>query len=290
VPSPFPSLAANQRPSMIRLANGHLCLVTDTYDRKTGKAPEGLHIKPGCMVCISTNNGRDWRMKPIPVTLPHEADRKYGTLGYATLAQAPNGVIHLLATMTQPCLHYEFNEAWIWSDAGDIAPENSGGAFRKFHEEYPNGKTRATWSARITPGGRYFLHGKETTWYENGVKEYEAAFVNGSKSGEETFWGRDGQKIWTWTHHPENHTSTWTHYWRNGRKRLESVWDTRPKARDLDRHFSGLVANGLATHWTEQGRVTRVYTFTNGILAATQIGPSNELSTSDEAAKQRAAQ
>jgi len=224
-------------------------------------------------------------MKSIPVTLPHGADKKYGTLGYATLAQAPNGVIHLLATMTQPCLHYEFNEAWVWSDLGDIAPETTGGTIQQYEEKYPNGHTHATWSARITPGGRYLLHGKETTFYENGSKEHEADYANGLKTGQETYWAPDGAKIWSWSHDAENHTSTWTHYWRNGKKRIESVWDTRPKARDLDREFYGFVANGPATLWTEQGKVDRVYTFTNGMFAGMENPPSKELSTSDAKAE-----
>ncbi len=281
-PSPFPPLGGNQRPSMIRLANGHLCLATDTYERKTGKSPDALKMKPGCMVCISTNHGKDWRMKSIPVTLPHEADKRYGTLGYATLAQAPNGVIHLLTTMTQPCLHYEFNEAWVWSDAEDLAPETTGGKTRDFHEDYADGKTRATWSARITPGGRYLLHGKETTYYENGAKEHEVFYANGLKTGQETYWSVDGEKVWSWMHEPEKHTSTWTHYWRNGKKRIESEWDTRPKAWDLDREFYGLVADGPATHWTEEGKVVRVYNFTNGVFAGRQNHASKEVSASGE--------
>jgi hypothetical protein len=284
-PSPFPPLAGNQRPAMIKLSNGHLCFVTDTYDRKSGNTPEGLQIKPGCMVCISTNNGKDWRMKPIPVALPHEADRKCGTLGYASLVQAPNGIIHLLATMTQPCLHYEFNETWVWSDAGDLTPEMTGGRIQGFREKYPNGHTRVTWSARITPGGRYLLHGRETAYYESGGKAHEVLYENGLKTGQETYWAMDGTKIWTWSHHPEKHTSTWTHYWRNGKKRLESVWDTRPKARDLDREFHGLVANGSATHWTEQGKVARVYTFTNGMLEGLDNATPKEVSTRNEEAQ-----
>src|SRR5262249_39337643 len=153
--SPFPALGGNQRPCLIRLANGHLCIVTDGYHRKADKSPEGWAYGPGCVVAISTNNGTSWHIKRLPVTLPHEKDRKNGTLGYATVRQAPNGNLHLLATMTSPCLHYEFNEAWIFSDAGDLTPESTGGRIEKFTEKYADGSSRVTWTARICPNGRY---------------------------------------------------------------------------------------------------------------------------------------
>ena len=265
--SPFPALGSNQRPCLIRLANGHLCFVSDSYNRKGAKSPGGWNYGPGCIVAISTNNGAAWRIKRLPVELPHEHDRKYGTLGYATVRQAPNGLIHLLSTKTQPCLHYEFNESWVFSDAGDIAPETSGGSIRTYTERYPGGAPRATWGARLCQGGRYVLNGTETTWYENGQKEHEVAYVNGRKRGVETFWAPDGTKVWSWTHRPEEDSSTWVHYWRNGRKRIESQWSTRARARDLDREFFGLVANGAAYHWNEDGSPAHAYGFTNGVYA-----------------------
>jgi hypothetical protein len=267
VASPFPALGGNQRPCLIRLENGHLCFVSDSYNRKSGKSPDGWTYGQGCFVAISKDNGNTWRIKRLPVELPHEADRKNGTVGYATVRQAPNGVIHVLATMTQPCLHYEFNEAWVYSDAGDIAPENSGGAIRSYRENYPSGVARAVWSARICPNKRYLLSGTETTYYENGRKEHEVTYVSGRKTGQETFWVPDGTKLWGWTHHPESNTSTWIHYWDNGRKRIESTWNTKPQARDLNRSFFGLVANGPAYHWSRDGSSSRAYSFTNGWLA-----------------------
>jgi hypothetical protein len=265
--SPFPALAGNQRPCLIRLANGHLCFVSDSYNRQTGKSPEGWDYGQGCIVGVSTNSGAAWRIKRLPVELPHEADRKYGTLGYATARQAPNGVIHVLATMTHPCLHYEFNEAWVLSDAGEISPESSGGMVRSYRETYPGGAVRATWGARICPNGRYLLDGLETTYYPNGRKEHEVNYANGRKKGEETFWTPDGTKLWTWTHDPEHNTSVWVHYWNNGSKRIESRWLTQPRARDINRKFIGLVADGPAFHWNQEGKLVHAYSFTNGCFA-----------------------
>ena len=135
--------------------------------------PDGWKYGDGCFVALSTNNGASWHIKPLPVQLPNHERGTNGTLGYVTARQAPNGVIHILTTETQPCLHYELNEAWIFSDAGDVAPENSGGTVKKFSENYPNGKIRSQWSARICPNGRYLLDGKETDFYETGAKQHE---------------------------------------------------------------------------------------------------------------------
>ncbi len=272
-PSPFPALASNQRPSLIRLANGHLCLVTDSYRRRSEKSPEGWKLGEGCIVAISKDNGGTWHFKRLPVELPHERDHRHGTLGYATVRQAPNGVIHVLATMTHPCLHYEFNEAWVLSDAGDVAPETRGGRIEKYSERYPGGAVQATWSARICPNGRYLLDGVETSYFENGRKEHEVTYVNGRKTGEETFWAADGTRLWSWTHHPDRNQSTWTQYWSNGRKRLESNWITQPQARDLARSFFGLVADGPAYQWNADGRMEQTHRFAGGILVNDSTSP-----------------
>jgi len=274
--SPFPALAGNQRPCLIRLANGHLCFVSDSYQRKKDVSPAGWKYGEGCFVAISSDNGENWHIKRLPVELPHESDRKFGTLGYATLRQAPNGVIHVLATMTHPCLHYEFNEAWVLSKEGDIPAASSGGTIRQYRETYPDGRVRATWSARICPNGRYLLDGTETTFYENGSKEREVTYKNGRRIGSETFWKIDGTRVWSWTHHPESNTSTWVQYWNNGRKRLESNWNSQPVARDIKRAFFGLVANGPAYHWHQDGSPASPYNFTNGTFAGTLPPPVAE--------------
>jgi hypothetical protein len=272
--SAFPALASNQRPCLIRLANGHLCLVTDSCQRKANAPPTGWAYGAGCVVAISRDNGGTWRIKRLPVELPHEADHKHGTLGYATVRQAPNGVIHVLATMTHPCLHYEFNEAWVLSDAGDGVPESRGGAVRSYRESYAHGAVRATWSARICPNGRYLLEGKTTSYYEDGRKEHEVTYRNGRKTGAETFWGPDGTKVWSWIHDLENNRSKWVYWWNNGTKRIESEWNTQPKARDLDRRFFGLVADGPAYHWNRDGSPAYACEFTNGDFAGARPLPA----------------
>jgi len=272
VASPFPPLGSGQRPSLIRLADGNLFFVSDAFLNKAGRVPpDGWKYGNGCFIAISTNHGAAWRIKPLPVQLPNHARGTNGTLGYVTARQAPNGVIHLLTTETQPCLHYELNEAWICSDAGDVAPETSGGTIKKFSEKYPNGKLRAMWSARITPHGRYLLNGKETDFYANGAKQHEATYASGRKTGEEIFWSPDGKKLWSWSHDLKNHRSVWTQFWPNGRKKVESTWDTKPVARDLNRTFFGLVANGPVFQWNEDGVLLFQGSFLNGEFAGKQL-------------------
>jgi hypothetical protein len=216
-------------------------------------------------VAISTNNGISWHIKQLPVQLPNHQFRKYGTLGYVTSRQAPNGVIHVLTTETQPCLHYELNEAWIFSDAGDVAPETSGGTIKKFSDHYPDGKVRSQWSARICPHGRYLLDGRETDYYDNGSIQHEVTYAAGRKTGTESFWSPEGKRLWIWANDLKHNTALWVRYWPNGRLKSKSSWNTNPEARDLSRSFFGLVANGPAYQWSEDGKLVRSCLFTNGV-------------------------
>jgi hypothetical protein len=275
-PSPFPPLGSAQRPSLIRLASGNLLFASDSYLHKL-KQPPPADWKYGdnCFVAISTDNGASWHIKPLPVQLPGNQRTDHPSLGYCTLRLAPNGVIHLLTTVTLPCLHYEFNEAWIWSDAGEIAAENSGGTIREFSERYQNDKLRSKWIARICPNGRYLLHGEQVDYYEDGTTQHQVTYENGRKTGEETFWLPDGTKLWTWQRDLKNNRAVWTHYWPNGKKKIESTWNTRPQARDLKRNFFGYVAEGPSQQWDQQGNLIATYLFENGDLAESDQSSKN---------------
>jgi len=265
--SPFPWLGANQRPCVIKLTNGNLVMVGDSRHSRTPRVPFGWSASfDGPYVALSTNNGESWTIKELPVALKH-VRYWHKTIGYSTVRQAPNGVIHLLTTRTHPMLHYEFNEAWITTPtAGDILPETTGGTVGSYSETYPSGAPKADWSARITPNGRYLLDGPATHYYPDGKKQLEVTWVSGRRTGTETLWGPDGTKIWSWNHDLANNVSVWTHWWPNGQKRLESQWDTNPVARDLPtRHFRGLVSNGTARHWNMSGQLVDTYTFLNGV-------------------------
>ena len=269
----FAPLGSNQRPSVTRMQNGKLAFCSDAQHRG-GDKPSSSYGR-GCIVAISDNDGDSWHIKNLPVTLPHESDRDDGTLGYSTIRQAPNGVLHILSTMTHPCLHYELNEKWIFSGDGDITPETSGGTVNSYTEYYPSGSLRASWSARTCTNGRYLLHGKETFYYENGKKEYECIYENGKKVGTETFWTPAGIKLWSWEYGGAGSTTgKWVHYWSNGLKRIESNWQTYPRARDNSRHFSGRIAEGNCYHWNRDGSGARGYRFNDGELDGTASAPA----------------
>lgn len=260
--TPFPALSSNQRPVVLRLASGRLFFASDWQNRK-GAKPAGI-TESGAFVALSDDDGKTWKMKTLPGTLPHEAftlksrgwGRSYhgeGTLGYTVATQAPNGVIHLISSMNHPSLHWEMNEAWILSSSTAETPVAPGNG-KLFHEteQWPDGKI-ASWSARTDSAGRYVLDGTETWYAENGTKTYEATWRDGVKTGLETWWSPDGRKIWEWDHRPDG-IGVWTEYWPNGNKKHESRWkDGR--------------AVGEAMAWDYSGHVTGRYEFKDGELA-----------------------
>ena len=257
----FPALGSNQRPVLVRLASGRLFFAGD-WQHRGGKRPASI-AERGAYVALSSDEGKTWKVKTLPGTLPHESwvmpprglwnakTHGEGTLGYAVAAQGPNGVIHLVTSMNHPSLHFEMNEAWILSPetAETVVPASARGPLAG-REIYPGGRTRATWTGKIDGAGRYLLDGPETWYYEDGGRQYEVTWRAGNKTGEEVFRGRDGKKIWEWRHDPDG-ASVWTQYWSNGAKRSESSW-------------RGRRCHGTATLWSPEGRVTLRQEFRDG--------------------------
>jgi hypothetical protein len=264
--SPFPPLGSGQRPSMIRLASGNLLFVTDSYLQKIKRdAPAGWKEGDKTVVALSSDNGATWHMKPLAVQVAGHERREHPTLGYTTARQGPNGVIHVLTTVTQPCINYDFNEAWILSDAGDVSPQNAGGTPKSYAEKYPDGKPRSTWNARIADDGRYLLDGEELDYYPSGQKQHQVTYANGRKTGDETFWSTDGKVAWKWQRDLTANRGVWTQYWPNGNKKSESTWNIQPTIPDVKRPFVGYVADGTATQWDDAGKQTATAQFTNGV-------------------------
>ena len=115
--TPFPALASNQRPTLVRLKSGRLFFAGDAQDN-AGKQPDGFTMPRGAYVALSDDEGETWKIKRLPGAEDHEtparAKRLGGpTLGYAVAAQAPNGVIHLITSMNAQALHFALNEAWM---------------------------------------------------------------------------------------------------------------------------------------------------------------------------------
>ena len=265
--APFPQLGSGQRPSLIRLQSGSLFFVSDGYLHKYNIAPPAEWAKPhDAFVAISKDNGKTWHFKTLPAGLPQDNRPPYTSLGYSTVRQSSNGVIHVLATKDFPGLHYEFNEAWVWSDEGDICPETSGGEVKSFKEYYPGGQLKSEWSARICSDGRYLLEGKQVDYFSDGKVEHQAFYQNGRKTGREVLMNKDGSMRWSWERSLVTNRGTWTIYWPNGKKHIESRWLTKPKARDADRIFFGYVADGPTVHYDMEGKVGKTYTFKDGVL------------------------
>lgn len=265
--APFPQLGSGQRPSMIRLQSGALIFVSDGYLHKYHVAPPSEWGKPNdAFVAISKDNGKTWRFKTLPVGLPQDNRPPFTSLGYTTVRQAPNGIIHVLATKDFPGLHYEFNEAWLWSDVGEVEVPNKGGEVRSYKEYYPDGKLKAEWSALICTNGRYLLDGMQTEYYPDGKLQHQALYQEGRKVGREVLMNPDGTLRWTWERSLVTNRGTWTLYDAQGKKKIESRWLTRPTARDCDHQFFGYVADGPTVHYGPDGKVAKTYLFRHGIL------------------------
>jgi hypothetical protein len=255
---------SNQRPAAYRLANGDLAAAQDSANARQGDSG------PNPFVAISTNEGQSWITKVLPVARPHQLyvndSSAAGTLAYASVTQTPNGLIHVMSTMSAPGMHWEFNEAWVFSGSGDMTPETTGGTVQQYSENYPGGAPRAIWSARITAGGRYLLDGLETTYYPDGTVEYESTYASGLRVSS-NYYAPNGDLVWTWEQNNTTDTAVWTHYWSSGNKKLESRWLTFPNvpvAGGGSRRIRGLLAHGDAVHYDRSGAETARYNFNMG--------------------------
>lgn len=230
----FAHLGSNQRPTCIRLASGRLFLAGDLQSEK-GVQPAGF-TQRGCYVALSDDEGQTWKVRVLPATQPHERPDRYAamqghTLGYAVARQAPNGIIHLVATMTEPCLHYELNESWILHGAaagGDDAALLTSSAttvrdLRTITETDPQGRRTLVASGGIGNDGRYLLHGPWTAFDANGRARREATYALGRLRGRETVRDAAGNVSWT-RDYAEDGTEVWTTYWPDGQTRTRSTW------------------------------------------------------------------
>jgi len=212
-------------------------------------------------VALSEDEGKTWHIKELTGAQRHENQKvseamKGSTIGYSAARQAQNGIIHLITTMNQPCLHFEMNEAWIMSENEKSDAElmksyaTSISNVRDYEEKYPSGKTRIKWSAGVADDGRGLLHGQEVWYYENAQKQREATYKLGQKILSETYWSEDGKKIWEWQYN-EDGSSIWSQWRLNGKKKAESVW------RDFKCH-------GPAIFWDKDGNIISQVEFFHG--------------------------
>ena len=268
--TPFAALGSNQRPVIIRLQSGRLFFAGDYQDiRMMDNLPPKDISDRGSYVALSDDEGITWKIKKLELAPEHndwhgivkkgsKPQHGFGTLGYCAATQASNGVIHLMTSKGKPSMHFALNEAWILSDfTGEVnqQPGKNDDTIKKIEEHYTNGTPRVVSSGWVGKNG-FVLHGKETWYYEDGTKQYEANFNNGVLEGTETFWDNTGKIKWTCEHTPFG-ISVWTYYWPNGRKKSESTW-------------WGLTATGPATDWDSEGNVQHQIMFDKGRRVITE--------------------
>jgi|GEM_PF-278478 len=257
--TPFPALAVNQRPSLLRLQSGRLLFAAD-YQKRGNIAPEGITNR-GCYVAISDNDGATWRFKKLPGTQTHEKpeyQQNPDTLGYSAMRQAPNGMIHLITTMNTPCLHFEFSEAWVMSDALTATNEadlmessaTTPGTIGWFRENFSDSRPEARWIGGVADDGRFMLEGRTEWLFASGKPYYEAVYHLGKKVGEEKHWQEDGSLVWQREHRTDG-DCVWTQYWENGTRKSESTW----------RSFK---ADGPARCWDRDGKLISEVIFADG--------------------------
>jgi len=267
--SPFPPLGTNQRPTLVRLESGRLLFAGDYVLHNDGSQPAGIN-QLGCYVALSEDEGKTWRFRRLIGAQLHEdqerAERMKGpTLGYSVARQAPNGMIHLIATMNSPCLHFEFNEAWILNDqtgerSDKVLMASSARQIpdvRTFEEKDATGKIKARWSGGRADDGRFLLHGSEAWFWPGGGRQYEVSYELGRKVGKETVWRPDGSVAWSCDHDPKAGTVR-TEYWPNGQKKSETTWQN-------------FHAKGIARVWDPTGKLVSEKKFENGKLVQTSV-------------------
>lgn len=263
--TPFAALGSNQRPVIIRLKSGNLFMAGDFQNMKMFRNPPPAGItERGAYAALSTDNGKTWKIKKLPSVPPHQSwkgitdkswpNEGWGTLGYCTAVQSPNGIIHLLSSKSQPAMEFEMNEAWILSAFESEVHKSPGVAYigktKHFEEKYPNGQPRLQYSGWIADNGEFLRNGKENWYYENGQQQYEAVYHNGRKTALEKYWNTTGHLLWTKEYTPYN-TIIYTTYWNNGNKKSQSTW-------------SGIFAHGPTTTWDKNGNTTANMTFYYG--------------------------
>ena len=259
--SEFSPLGTNQRPTILRLASGRLFFASD-FQRIDGYQPESIKQR-GSFAALSDDEGKTWHYKKIPGGQGHESEMRRNemrgeTLGYAVAAQTPDGMIHLMASMTHPCIHFEFNEEWILDSSDKIINETDllkpttkkNSNVKTYKEFYENGKLRIEYSGGFSDDGRFLLNGKETWYYEEGNVKYIVNYDMGKKVGVESYWNSNGLKIWEWKHIADG-VSEWNQWWSNGIKKAESTW-------------INLICEGRARVWDYKGNLLSDVVFQNG--------------------------
>lgn len=255
----FPPAGTAQRPCMIRLQSGALCLVGDSYQHKRKIAPhKDWKYGNECFVAISRDNGKTWKIKTLPITLPQHHRLDHPSLGYCTIRQGQDGLIHVLTTTNYPGLEIEFNEAWIDSSITTSLGEK-GSVYGKQEALTP-----------LKESGYYVLDGTITENYADGKPLHSVTYKEGRRTGVETLWREDGTKRWEWTRFDDN-TAKWVHYRPNGLIHIISRWKTQAEPRDLYKvTLNGAIADMYTWEYDKSGMQTESTRFNNGVMEGSE--------------------
>lgn len=110
-------------------------------------------------------------------------------------------------------------------------------------EEYwPSHRIRVRKEVVRAPDGRTVNHGVHVEWHPNGIKRYEATYVDGKLDGVETQWHDNGQMM------------TQQCYERGLRQGPRYDWDPKGRKRK-EENFDHDVPHGTWTIWEKDGRV-----------------------------------
>ncbi|MBD3321353.1 MAG: SUMF1/EgtB/PvdO family nonheme iron enzyme [Chitinivibrionales bacterium] len=189
-----------------------------TYRLKSGNL---FFVHSDKWVALSTNNGSSWTTKQVPTAA--------SGFEYTGVTQDNNGMIHMFSTQSNPCAHFELNEAWILSSSTDITDPECQGTPADYSETQTDGST-VTWSAIDCVDGRYILHGMEEHNYPGGAPKYRVTWDKGVRAGIETFWNPDGSLRWQIFHGEDGTLDLWVRYWPDGSRRSESRWSYSTKS------------------------------------------------------------
>lgn len=261
-PSPFPMMTSGQRPSLVKLASGVLVTAGD-YQNKQRQKPQAFCDKDGSYIAYSTDEGETWTLKDLPGQQPRKKDGDIfgggGTVGYSVTCQSPDGMIHLVTSNTHPCLHFSFNEAWLYqpvpeqqpSDSQLLEPEQKQvEQVKTFQEQYPSGAVRCQYAGGQEAGGRFLLHGEERWYYETGELEAVYHYSHGKPVATHTRYHKNGNKDWEWEYYSDN-TARHSTYHATGTLRSTAGW-------------RGKMAEGLAQTFREDGSVQSEVWFAKG--------------------------
>ena len=128
------------------------------------------------------------------------------------------------------------------STAPSVLATQPAAATEVVKEYWPDGALKSSKEVVRRPDGTAVENGLCTTWYESGLKQYEATYVNGQISGTATAWHPNG-RVWT--------TEEYVNGVRHGTR---TAYDPEGHRVQEEHYYDGK-PDGTWTIWTPAGKV-----------------------------------